>query len=881
MNVHESARSSPHVPGSAGTTYVGPPSPSLSESYARAHPAEVVVQEVGLPPLLDSLAQPSSDSQRPAYQPSSAQPHPPQETASLHPQPPTLVVVNPTPNPTPHPTPPATPLLSGIVSTTGPLRSQWLTPPGMIAPAARSSQRQSQIQPPVMMLPPSTAVLFNAFVSANNSAVASSSSSTQALERAIVSEAAVTQSNQNFAESDMGQAGFIFVAVPAGGSGGELHPGAAVKEDDDRVGQQQPGSRTQLSPHHHHPQRPARDHIDRRSISSNTSDLSHTTSNTTASDRSSASGTTMTTTTAVSDAEHGDYPPVRVPLGGNLALLGLAPKRLDSLSTINSIPTTLADQRKECDGSEGDDIGMATVSDDEDSGDDDIEEVDEESSAMATALPSTATLATSGKKASPMRAPTSNLVASPRSASSTGNGKRPSLPGRTASSVSVTKRKRVSVGAPSRRPSRSRSTGGSSIGHSRSRSREPPSAGIGHAGFALAQAAVPLPPAPVVSRKAPAIGNGRGRAKFSVGRATKARGVVRRNSGGPGLGNEIDIMEKELERERKEQADMQRMRDQALEVERQRHLEHEERVRRTEEEIVANRERLEQDRLASERERRREVEQAEIERQRQLERLAAPNPVEGSSRRPARFNIGSNSDEGSGLGSKSAGSGSDMSGGNNMRGVAGLYSGTGKGKEKERAGQEVLAAEKQRMQNIYEQPQRQQPQLEQHVQHHPSNQQPAYPHQQSQQLQPSRQLNKDIQHQLQMMQQTQLYRDHHFSSKPPSRQVSTKQLEPFRGLEKVVNPMSGKEREAGPALAPVSSKQPTNNNSSATVAPPPANVDTDLAAKVRESLADPLLPTRGLKVVLATESEFETDSDDDGSWSSEDLSGDEAQVRRH
>ena len=444
--------------------------------------------------------------------------------------------------------------------------------------------------------------------------------------------------------------------------------------------------------------------------------------------------------------------------------------------------------------------GSVTVSDDEESGNIEVDE--EDGSAMDTDLPSTASLATSGKKLSPTCATTS----------SADNDQPLSLPGRTASSASVTKGKRVSIEAPSRRTSRSRSIGGS---HSRSRSCEPPSAGIGHADFSPTEAAVPLPPAPGLSQKALAIVNMRGgrggRGMFSVARGVKARGVVKMNSGGLGLGNEIDALEKE-------QADMQMMRDQALEVERQRHLEHEERARRTEEEIATTWERLGQHRLASERERGREEEHAETERQRQLERPPAPNPVEGSSRRPARFNIGSNSDEGISLSSKSVESGSDMSGDNNMRGAAGLHSGPGKGKEKEQASQEVLAAEKERVQNPYEQPQRQH-QLEQYFRH---PQQPAHPQpqQQSQKLQPGRQLNKG---QLQLMEPTQLYLDHHFSSRPPSPQVSTKQLEPFQGLEKVVDPTNEKERETAPALAPVpapvASKQPTNDNSSVTVPP--------------------------------------------------------------
>lgn len=97
----------------AGTTntkytslHTAPPSPSLSDSYARAHPEEVETRlevDVGLGPSL-SVLEPSPSS--------------PQILGNAHivgaspnlQVPPRLVVVNPTPNLTPHPTPPASPL---------------------------------------------------------------------------------------------------------------------------------------------------------------------------------------------------------------------------------------------------------------------------------------------------------------------------------------------------------------------------------------------------------------------------------------------------------------------------------------------------------------------------------------------------------------------------------------------------------------------------------------------------------------------------------------------------------------------------------------------------------------------------------------------------
>ena len=104
------------TPNSRYTTlHAPPPSPSLSDSYARAHPAEVDVTrlDVGLGPSLSvSVSSPSSP-QVPGNM----------HTPGLSPnpqQPPRLVVVNPTPNLSPHPTPPASPLSSSIFDSASP-----------------------------------------------------------------------------------------------------------------------------------------------------------------------------------------------------------------------------------------------------------------------------------------------------------------------------------------------------------------------------------------------------------------------------------------------------------------------------------------------------------------------------------------------------------------------------------------------------------------------------------------------------------------------------------------------------------------------------------------------------------------------------------------
>ena len=116
-----------------------PPSPSLSDSYARAHPGEVGVQDVtrldvavGLGPSL-SVSEPS---------PSSPQILGNAHIFGLSPNlqvPPRLVVVNPTPNLTPHPTPPASPVCASSASAStshsnnpngfGGSNGNWLTLP--------------------------------------------------------------------------------------------------------------------------------------------------------------------------------------------------------------------------------------------------------------------------------------------------------------------------------------------------------------------------------------------------------------------------------------------------------------------------------------------------------------------------------------------------------------------------------------------------------------------------------------------------------------------------------------------------------------------------------------------------------------------------------
>ena len=91
-----------------------PPSPSLSDSYVRAHPGEVEVLDVARLDVTVGLGPSLS-----VWEPSPSSPqilgnvHIPGVSPNLQ-VPPRLVVVNPTPNLTPHPTPPASPLFTSV-----------------------------------------------------------------------------------------------------------------------------------------------------------------------------------------------------------------------------------------------------------------------------------------------------------------------------------------------------------------------------------------------------------------------------------------------------------------------------------------------------------------------------------------------------------------------------------------------------------------------------------------------------------------------------------------------------------------------------------------------------------------------------------------------
>ncbi|KDR68538.1 hypothetical protein GALMADRAFT_1034755 [Galerina marginata CBS 339.88] len=950
-------------PPTARALYTGPPSPSLSDSYARAHPGEVEAKEVGLMPSLSSntnnqmigLSHQSlleSSTQLPHQTPPAASSTitiPLMQTPPQQHEPPTLVVVNPTPNPTPHPTPPATPLLHGTIGPGGLIRSQWLTlPEGAAGGGARQHQllqaaqhqmqqmQASHHQVTALRLPPPVGVGVGlgvgAAVQVNASAhpgagdifgpdhVDRSRSVTRGFSEVSYGAAAASSTStgsRGVVSSDLNYAHPVGLTAPDQQRPpvrDESRQGSLSLECDPK--DDVPYLRQEQAPYQH--QQP-RDKVNRHSISSTTSsNHSHL------SDRSSASGRaeSTTTNTTVSSSEAENQHQERNSLQGCSAAeraamfdaqQALVQKQHGSLSTIQSM-STLADRRKETGA--GDVVHSRSTSaedeEEEEGGSDEVGicvdgEAAEEDDAPLSPLPPPGGLAMSPRQEKRRKrnsAPPALLGLSPAASTGSGSGQPSAFTSspKSASTTSAVGKRKVTPGAPMMRransvrsSSRSRSAGGSSVGKSRSRSREPGVVGLGGLGMTSAAAA---PVAAVTARKPTTVGAGRGRAKVVLGRAGfKAKGgVIRRNSSGLGTAAtaQAEALEQELQREQVENEHRDQLRAEALEKERQRNLHQAEDRRRVEEQALA----LVREKAArEERMRVEEEERREEERQRHREQIEAlAGGVEaGGSKRPVRFNIGSNSDEGSGLGSKSVGSGSDVSGGLQGDGRGGSrvdelrvpLSSKAKGKEKQRDvdPRDMVQQLHQHLQQHQEQQQQQsetkdQLNLQQHLQRQMSKQQ-LHQLQKMQQLHQQHQNQTTIhqhqpqQYQQQFQHQQQLLQLGQANQFPPtSRQASSKQLDLGGGREdeRVSEQQKGKEREVVSVQPP---PKPTKSTSKVNVA-----LDDDLAAKVKQSLAAPLLPQNRRTIVLATsESDFETDSEDEGSWSSEEMTGDESVVR--
>jgi len=232
--------------------------------------------------------------------------------------------------------------------------------------------------------------------------------------------------------------------------------------------------------------------------------------------------------------------------------------------------------------------------------------------------------------------------------------------------------------------------------------------------------------------------------------------------------------------------------------------------------------------------------------------LPADEPISENNLKRPRFNIGSNSDEGSGVGSKSAGSGSSVSGGHSQH-VKKLTQ--DKGVLHGRAGVFVDLVLKQ-------QERQQRPEVVQEM-----HRQAVHSDGTSHASSPTRKSKK---------QGNRHGRKHSHQPTSPQSSVSRTNMDDAHSSRWMSEKAKGKLKvlDHGPTVppAPLAPKQASKSKSKST--PNLGVLDPVLAAKVRDSLANPLLP-KGRPVVVATESEDETDTED--GWSSEELT-DQAQV---
>jgi hypothetical protein len=234
------------------------------------------------------------------------------------------------------------------------------------------------------------------------------------------------------------------------------------------------------------------------------------------------------------------------------------------------------------------------------------------------------------------------------------------------------------------------------------------------------------------------------------------------------------------------------------------------------------------------------------------ELLTTGEPIQGF-KCHSRFNIGSNSDDGSGMGSKSAGSGSSHSGGHSLGQRAGKMMKDNQGDKEARLhavneGSDVLLLEEQERERRMEASKEEVQPLEMQ-QHKPQNARavPLKP------LPAHKSTRQEIRHSK---------ATHHAHKMPHS------------GLEGVQSSSRGSEKAKGRAKtadhhdhavpAPTSKSSKTKSRST----PNLGSLDPVLAAKVRDSLGEPLLP-KGRTVVVDSESEY-TDTED-GSWSDEEV----------
>jgi len=382
-----------------------------------------------------------------------------------------------------------------------------------------------------------------------------------------------------------------------------------------------------------------------------------------------------------------------------------------------------------------------------------------------------------------------------------------------------------------RSPSQSRSRESSAKG-SRSRSREPSGnpfadlSGIGTlGGYTIAAA---YPPPNMTVRKQVAVGAGKGKVKLAFGRGNSGKSkAVRRNSAGSAT--DVSAKEKDkggsgsaakLERVKSEEYKQSRLEgilekptlDQRIEKLPQVAL-----------------------RLEGTPAKQRISETTLAQPKRYNEFLTTGDPIQSVRRQP-RFNIGSNSDDGSGVASK----GSSQTGGHSLGQQA-----------RKMMEDEVRVMNEKALDALLLQAQDRQRQdgAKSEIQ-----QQSKPPNTHAEVLQPTVPLQKPTKHETR----------HSKATLPPSNSV----LGHVQSSSRVSEKGKGRSKALDHHLAMPPSLKPSSKTKSKST-PNLGSMDAALAAKVRDSLGQPLLP-KGRTVVVDTESEYETETDD-GTWSDEDI----------
>ncbi|KAF8805396.1 hypothetical protein BYT27DRAFT_6675283 [Phlegmacium glaucopus] len=318
--------------------------------------------------------------------------------------------------------------------------------------------------------------------------------------------------------------------------------------------------------------------------------------------------------------------------------------------------------------------------------------------------------------------------------------------------------------------------------------------------------------------------------------------------------NDKEKEEKERERGRERMIQMQR-RQQSL-IQQQQLQEMKERMEDEQRALAVQLAR--QDADAHEAEIRRQRQRHHLEQQQQEMQGGTNGLLSVSSKRPVRFNIGSNSDEGSGVGSNPK-SGSEVSGIDGLV-VQPVVNSIAKGKGKEQVGGVLNQEMKQQEQHQQQDLRHPHPLQQQHLQHQQRQQQhmpvlhhPAHPPPPQQRV-VERQLHKEV-----------------TGKEGGERSDPNPNPNTARSTSKVSKGSNNNARPPPPPLAPINTKHSTHEAINL--------VSSALAAKVKHTLSDPLLPGQHKRTIVLTtsESDFE-DSDDDGSWSSEEMGSEDDEV---